>query len=156
VRGAAAPCPGLTALGSHTEPPELTSVDERDRIKNRFGLAAVYMAEPGVRGDFCGEPQPSLPENCRRRDCLAPSGRFSIGALIGTGELDRFNTQQSAPLGLIPETVLKRPLRVLFAEVDVDRFRIAVLDKRVQAHGENVFGQARAGKSDELAAFCGS
>jgi hypothetical protein len=35
---------------------------------------------------------------------------------------------------LIPETVLERTLRVLLAEVDVDRFGIAGLDKRLQAH----------------------
>jgi hypothetical protein len=38
------------------------------------------------------------------------------------------NAQQPAPSRLIPETVLERTLRVLLADVDVDRFGIAGLD----------------------------
>jgi hypothetical protein len=64
----------------------------------------------------------------------------SIGALIGSGELDGLDTQQPTPLRLIPETVLQRPLRILLAQVHVDRFGIAGLDKRVQAHRVNVIG----------------
>jgi hypothetical protein len=49
-------------------------------------------------------------------------------------EFDRFHAKQTAPVRLIPETVLKGALRVLLAEVDVDRFTIAGLNKRAQAH----------------------
>ena len=49
-------------------------------------------------------------------------------------EIDIGHLEPPAPLGLAPQTVLGRPLRVLLTEVDVDRFAVASLDKRVQAH----------------------
>jgi hypothetical protein len=39
-------------------------------------------------------------------------------------------------VGFVPRAILERPPRVLLTEVDVDRFGIAGLDKRVQAHAE--------------------
>ena len=61
----------------------------------------------------------------------------SIGGLQHTGELDLLDTKQSMPVGLVPKAVLKRPLRVLLAQVDVDRFGIAGFDERVKAHEQN-------------------
>jgi hypothetical protein len=55
-------------------------------------------------------------------------------------ELDLFHLEDPAPLGLVPQTVLKRPLGVLLAEVELYRLRVVKLGERVQAHAENVFG----------------
>jgi hypothetical protein len=43
-------------------------------------------------------------------------------------QFDRLDTQPTIPLRLIPKTLLRSPLCVLLAEVDVDRFGIAGLD----------------------------
>jgi hypothetical protein len=45
-------------------------------------------------------------------------------------ELDVLDPQGSAPLRLVPQAVLERPLRVLLSEVNVYRLRVASLDKR--------------------------
>jgi len=43
-------------------------------------------------------------------------------------ELDLFHFETTTPLGLIPETILERPLRVLLTEVYVARLGVAGLE----------------------------
>jgi len=54
-------------------------------------------------------------------------------------ELNLFHFKPAAPLGLIPETILERPLRVLLTEVYVDRLGVAGLE-RGQARQNSLTG----------------
>jgi len=69
---------------------------------------------------------------------------------VFVAELDLGHLEAAAPVRLVPEAVLERPLRVLLAEVDVDRLGVAGLDERIQ-HGaeprtaERVFGKRSTG-----------
>ena len=49
-------------------------------------------------------------------------------------EAHRRDVQESAPFRLVVQTTLKRALRVLLGEEQVDRLRVAGFDERVQAH----------------------
>ncbi len=42
--------------------------------------------------------------------------------------------EEAAPLGFIPEAILEGVLRVLLAEVDVDRFGVAGFDEGIETH----------------------
>ena len=44
-------------------------------------------------------------------------------------ELDLGHLKKSAPLGLVPQTILERPLSVLLTEVYVDRLGFAGLER---------------------------
>ena len=60
--------------------------------------------------------------------------RSSVCGLQNAGELDLLDAKQPTPLGFIPETVLQRVVRVLLAQVNVDRFGISGFDQRLQPH----------------------
>ena len=49
-------------------------------------------------------------------------------------QLDLLDTKEALPIGCVPQTVVQRAPRVLFAQVNVDRFWIASLDEGIQAH----------------------
>ena len=49
-------------------------------------------------------------------------------------ELDLGHLEESAPLGLVPQTILERAARVLFAKEDVDCFRVVCFDEGVEAN----------------------
>jgi len=49
-------------------------------------------------------------------------------------KLDFLDAQQSTPLRFIAQAVVERPLRILLAQVHVDRFGIASLNECIQAH----------------------
>src|SRR5262249_5336590 len=49
-------------------------------------------------------------------------------------ELDRLNTQQPAPLRPVAQTTLKRALRLLLGEEEINRLRVSKFDERVQPH----------------------
>jgi hypothetical protein len=50
-------------------------------------------------------------------------------------ELDLGHLQESAPLGLVPQTILKRTAGVLLTNEELYRFRVVKLGERIQAHG---------------------
>jgi hypothetical protein len=86
----------------------------------------------------------STPPEPRQDRANERCGRsFSIEALIGGGELDFFDAQHPAPLGFVPAAIIERPLGILLAQVHVDRFGIASLDKRVQAHRMEPYSATR-------------
>jgi hypothetical protein len=49
-------------------------------------------------------------------------------------ELDLGHLEEAAPLGLIPQTILKRTLRVLLSDEELYRFRIVSFCERIQTH----------------------
>ena len=55
-------------------------------------------------------------------------------------ELDLGHLEAAPPVGLIPQTILKRAARVLLTDEELYRFRVVKLGKRIQAHGENRIG----------------
>jgi hypothetical protein len=52
-------------------------------------------------------------------------------------ELDLGHLEAAAPLGLVPQTILERPLGVLLGE-ELYRFRVVKLGERVQMHAQSV------------------
>jgi hypothetical protein len=72
------------------------------------------------------------------KNTKGPVGRRLASVPVrGRFQFDLFDTQQTAPVGLVLEAILKGSLCVLLAEADVDRLRIARPDKRVQTHRGN-------------------
>ena len=49
-------------------------------------------------------------------------------------ELDLFHLETAMPLGLVPQTILKRAARVLLGDEELYRFRVVKLGERVQTH----------------------
>lgn len=47
---------------------------------------------------------------------------------------------------LIAEAILERPLGIRFAEIDIDRFRIASLHERVQMHATTLRPKSPVGE----------
>ena len=45
-------------------------------------------------------------------------------------ELDLFHLEPAAPLGLVPQTILERPLGVLLGDEELYRFRVVKLRAR--------------------------
>src|SRR5205814_184702 len=82
----------------------------------------------------------------RAEPCPRPQ-RSSIHGLQRAAELDLLDAQQAMPVGLIVKAVLERVLGVPFAEEDVDRFGIAGLDERVQAHSRERYSAIHGGAS---------
>jgi hypothetical protein len=57
-----------------------------------------------------------------------------------SSELDLIDAQKPSPVRLIPEAVLERALRIVLAEIDVDRFGVAGFDERVETHRRSLTG----------------
>ena len=49
-------------------------------------------------------------------------------------ELDLGHLEAATPLGLVPQTILKRAARVLLGDEELYRFRVVKLGERVQTH----------------------
>ena len=58
-------------------------------------------------------------------------------------ELDRFHAKEAAPLGLVPQTILERPLGFLLSDEELYRFRVVKLGERIQTHRVEPYSASR-------------
>jgi hypothetical protein len=58
-------------------------------------------------------------------------------------ELEFVHLEASAPLGLVPQTILERPLGVLLSDEELYRFRVVKLGERKQTHRVDPYSATR-------------
>ena len=86
------------------------------------------MAALGEARPSCGLGWPSpRPER-------ASVSTYLVGRCVFVVELDLGHLDAAAPLGLVPQTILKRAARVLLGDEEFYRFRVVKLGERIQAH----------------------
>ena len=66
-------------------------------------------------------------------------------------EFDLGHLEEAAPLGLAPQAILERALRVVLSDEELYRFRVVKLSERVQTHRVEPYsairGEARVSRS---------
>jgi len=60
-------------------------------------------------------------------------------------KLDLLHLEAAAPLGLVPQTILKRAARVLLGDEELYRFPVVKLRERVQTHRVGAYSATRGG-----------